>query len=141
MTELQPRGYKLPQSVLVIIHSPCGQVLLIRRVDSGTWQSVTGSRDPHEARLADTYDSLNPGDPEGPGPEIAQAAATAIIQHEQRRGDEQQEDGGEGDERTTHHYRSSMRFTSSLMSPVSSQRMSAIGTKPMPSDRTGIPNV
>jgi dATP pyrophosphohydrolase len=31
--------------VLVIIHSPCGQVLLIRRVDSGTWQSVTGSKE------------------------------------------------------------------------------------------------
>ena len=45
MTELHPQGYKLPQSVLVIIHSPCGQVLLIRRVDSGTWQSVTGSKE------------------------------------------------------------------------------------------------
>lgn len=39
-------AYKWPESVLVVIHSPDGQVLLIRRVDSGTWQSVTGSKDP-----------------------------------------------------------------------------------------------
>lgn len=37
--------YKWPESVLVIIHTPDGQVLLIRRVDSGTWQSVTGSKE------------------------------------------------------------------------------------------------
>ncbi len=37
--------YKWPESVLVIIHSHDGQVLLIRRIDSGTWQSVTGSKE------------------------------------------------------------------------------------------------
>jgi dATP pyrophosphohydrolase len=46
--------FKIPQSVLVVIHTPEGQVLLIRRTDSGTWQSVTGSKDhPHES-WADT---------------------------------------------------------------------------------------
>jgi len=38
-------SYKIPQSVLVVIHTPALQVLLIRRTDSGTWQSVTGSKD------------------------------------------------------------------------------------------------
>ncbi|HEY0201730.1 MAG TPA: dihydroneopterin triphosphate diphosphatase [Burkholderiaceae bacterium] len=40
------RGFKLPESVLVVIHTPVLDVLLIRRADSGEhWQSVTGSRD------------------------------------------------------------------------------------------------
>ncbi len=37
--------YKIPESVLVVIYTPSGQVLLIRRADAGTWQSVTGSKD------------------------------------------------------------------------------------------------
>ena len=41
--------YKIPESVLVVIYTPSAQVLLIRRTDAGTWQSVTGSKDhPHE---------------------------------------------------------------------------------------------
>jgi dATP pyrophosphohydrolase len=40
-----PTPYKIPQSVLVVIHTPALQVLLIRRADTGTWQSVTGSKD------------------------------------------------------------------------------------------------
>lgn len=38
--------YKIPQSVLVVIHTPDGQVLLIRRADTEEdfWQSVTGSK-------------------------------------------------------------------------------------------------
>ena len=40
--------YKIPQSVLVVIHDPEGQVLLLERADRpGFWQSVTGSLD-HE---------------------------------------------------------------------------------------------
>ena len=39
------RPYKIPQSVLVVIHTPALDVLLIRRADAGTWQSVTGSKD------------------------------------------------------------------------------------------------
>ena len=37
--------YKLPQSVLVVIHTREMQVLLLRRADMGSWQSVTGSKD------------------------------------------------------------------------------------------------
>jgi dATP pyrophosphohydrolase len=37
---------KIPQSVLVVIHTPQLQVLLLERADSpGFWQSVTGSKD------------------------------------------------------------------------------------------------
>lgn len=37
---------KIPQSVLVVIHTPGQQVLLIRRADGGAhWQSVTGAKD------------------------------------------------------------------------------------------------
>ena len=43
---MSPR-YKIPQSVLVVIHTPALEVLLIRRADSEEdfWQSVTGSKD------------------------------------------------------------------------------------------------
>ncbi len=37
--------FKIPESVLVVIHTPALDVLLIRRTDSGNWQSVTGSKD------------------------------------------------------------------------------------------------
>ena len=38
--------YKIPRSVLVVIHDPQGQVLLLERADRpGFWQSVTGSLD------------------------------------------------------------------------------------------------
>jgi dihydroneopterin triphosphate diphosphatase len=40
-----PAVFKIPQSVLVVIYTPARDVLLIRRADSGTWQSVTGSKD------------------------------------------------------------------------------------------------
>ena len=39
-------SHKLPHSVLVVIHTPSLQVLLLERADAlGFWQSVTGSRD------------------------------------------------------------------------------------------------
>jgi len=42
----QPLIHKIPLSVLVVIHSPAGEVLLIERAkQAGFWQSVTGSRD------------------------------------------------------------------------------------------------
>ena len=48
MDESAPHGesrYKIPESVLVVIHSPDLQVLLLERADHpGFWQSVTGSR-------------------------------------------------------------------------------------------------
>jgi dATP pyrophosphohydrolase len=47
--------YKIPESVLVVIYTIDLQVLLLERADKpGFWQSVTGSRDPQEALLADT---------------------------------------------------------------------------------------
>jgi dATP pyrophosphohydrolase len=43
-------SYKIPESVLVVIYTLDADVLLIRRADAGTWQSVTGSKDfPEEA--------------------------------------------------------------------------------------------
>lgn len=42
-------AYKQPESVLVLIYSADGQVLLMERADApGFWQSVTGSREPGE---------------------------------------------------------------------------------------------
>lgn len=47
-------GYKIPISVLVVVHTPDLRVLLLERADRpGFWQSVTGSQDEGEA-LADT---------------------------------------------------------------------------------------
>ncbi len=40
------RSWKIPQSVLVVIHTPALEVLMIERADmAGFWQSVTGSKD------------------------------------------------------------------------------------------------
>ncbi len=47
-------GYKLPVSVLVVVHTPALEVLLLERADRpGFWQSVTGSQDGKES-LRDT---------------------------------------------------------------------------------------
>jgi len=48
--------YKIPQSVLVVIHTADLQVLLIRRADAAEefWQSVTGSKDSLDEDLAVT---------------------------------------------------------------------------------------
>jgi len=49
------RPSKIPQSVLVVIHTPELQVLLIERADKpGFWQSVTGSLDAPGEALDDT---------------------------------------------------------------------------------------
>jgi dATP pyrophosphohydrolase len=46
------RPPKIPQSVLVVIHTPALQVLLIERADRpGFWQSVTGSKDTADEAL------------------------------------------------------------------------------------------
>jgi dATP pyrophosphohydrolase len=46
--------HKIPVSVLVLIHTPALEVLLLERADRpGYWQSVTGSQDPGET-LAQT---------------------------------------------------------------------------------------
>jgi dATP pyrophosphohydrolase len=47
------RPFKIPESVLVVIHTPALEVLLIERADAaGFWQSVTGSRDRTDEPLA-----------------------------------------------------------------------------------------
>ena len=46
---------KIPQSVLVVIHSPDLDVLLIERADhAGYWQSVTGAKDRADEPVAET---------------------------------------------------------------------------------------
>ena len=49
------KAFKIPESVLVVIHTPALEVLLIERADyPGFWQSVTGSRDSLAEALAHT---------------------------------------------------------------------------------------
>jgi dATP pyrophosphohydrolase len=49
------RPYKIPESVLVVIHTPELQVLLIERADRpGYWQSVTGSLERADEPLRET---------------------------------------------------------------------------------------
>ena len=50
-----PRPPKIPESVLVVIHTAALEVLLIERADKpGYWQSVTGSKDTPDEPLATT---------------------------------------------------------------------------------------
>ena len=52
---LGPMAFKLPESVLVVIHTAALEVLLIERAaNPGFWQSVTGSREPDDDDLAAT---------------------------------------------------------------------------------------
>jgi dATP pyrophosphohydrolase len=48
-------SYKIPESVLVVIHTPELQVLMLERADQpGFWQSVTGSKDLLDEPLRET---------------------------------------------------------------------------------------
>ncbi len=47
-------GYKIAESVLVVIHAGPAHVLVMRRTDMGTWQSVTGSKAHPDEAFADT---------------------------------------------------------------------------------------
>jgi dATP pyrophosphohydrolase len=50
-----PRPPKIPESVLVVIHTPQLDVLLLERADApGFWQSVTGSKDSLAESLVQT---------------------------------------------------------------------------------------
>jgi len=52
---LAPMAFKLPESVLVVVHTAELQVLLLERAaQPGFWQSVTGSREPDDADLEAT---------------------------------------------------------------------------------------
>ncbi|MBB5204327.1 dATP pyrophosphohydrolase [Inhella inkyongensis] len=51
---MHPPPFKIPESVLVVIHTPAREVLLIERADApGYWQSVTGAKD----RLDESWES------------------------------------------------------------------------------------
>lgn len=50
---MSERPWKIPESVLVVIHTPALDVLLIQRADADDfWQSVTGSKDAVDEPLA-----------------------------------------------------------------------------------------
>jgi dATP pyrophosphohydrolase len=52
---VKDRVHKIPESVLVVIHTPALEVLLIERADRpGYWQSVTGAKDSVEEPLVET---------------------------------------------------------------------------------------
>lgn len=52
---MQTRPYKIPESVLVVIHTPELQVLMLERADRpGFWQCVTGSKDALDEPIAET---------------------------------------------------------------------------------------
>lgn len=53
--ESEPLPFKIPQSVLVVIHTPAMDVLLINRADAPDfWQSVTGAKDREDEPLEET---------------------------------------------------------------------------------------
>jgi len=55
MAEQTPIRYKIPVSVLVVVHTPGLEVLLLERADwPGFWQSVTGSIEHEGESLAET---------------------------------------------------------------------------------------
>ena len=52
---LAPMAFKVPESVLVVVHTAELQVLLLERAaQPGFWQSVTGSREPGDPDLLAT---------------------------------------------------------------------------------------
>ena len=54
-SEMNSIKYKIPESVLVVIHTSDLEVLLIERADKhGYWQSVTGSKDTTDEPLQET---------------------------------------------------------------------------------------
>lgn len=52
---LEAMAFKIPESVLVVVHTPDKRILLLERAGKGgMWQSVTGSREPEDDDLAAT---------------------------------------------------------------------------------------
>ena len=52
---MSARPFKIPQSVLVVIHTPALEVLLINRADAPNfWQSVTGAKDRADESFTET---------------------------------------------------------------------------------------
>src|SRR5205085_5288467 len=55
LTFVEPKPFKIPHSVLVVIHTPSLMVLLVNRADMPDyWQSVTGSKDSIDEPLETT---------------------------------------------------------------------------------------
>ncbi len=51
----KPPPHKIPESVLVVIHTPALEVLMLERADRpGFWQCVTGSKDSLDEPLSET---------------------------------------------------------------------------------------
>ena len=51
---LAAMAFKIPESVLVVVHTRRLEVLLLERASQGLWQSVTGSREPDDPDLEAT---------------------------------------------------------------------------------------
>jgi dATP pyrophosphohydrolase len=52
---VSPKPFKIPRSVLVVIHTPALDVLLINRADAPEfWQSVTGAKDHEDESFEET---------------------------------------------------------------------------------------
>jgi dATP pyrophosphohydrolase len=52
---LEAMAFKIPESVLVVVHTPAPDILLLERAGTaGMWQSVTGSREPEDVDLEAT---------------------------------------------------------------------------------------
>ncbi|QJW83718.1 dihydroneopterin triphosphate diphosphatase [Ramlibacter terrae] len=52
---MPPKPFKIPESVLVVIHTPALDVLLINRADAENfWQSVTGAKDREDESFLET---------------------------------------------------------------------------------------
>jgi dATP pyrophosphohydrolase len=52
---MSAKPYKIPLSVLVVIHTPALEVLMMERADKpGFWQSVTGSKDAQDEPFVQT---------------------------------------------------------------------------------------
>ena len=55
IADVATRRFKIPESVLVVIHTVALDVLLLERADApGFWQSVTGSKDSEAESLVET---------------------------------------------------------------------------------------
>ena len=75
MSSAEGQRFKIPESVLVVIHTPALEVLLIQRADTAQgvehWQSVTGSKDhwdePWEATAAREVQEETGIDVQAPG--------------------------------------------------------------------------
>jgi len=82
---MSERPWKIPESVLVVIHTPALDVLLIRRADAEDfWQSVTGSKDSEDEALALTAArevEEETGIACGPGTELAQRLVDWNLQN------------------------------------------------------------